>query len=534
MTTTTRRSAPTGDRSRSPVRLLARWGSRLPFPAGPALLGVVLVLGVLVRLHSPSELWLDESLSIEISRRPLPELFDALRQDGSPPLYYLLLHYWMAALGEGETATRALSTIFSVAALPVTWFAARRLGGTSTAWSATMLLAVTPFAVRYATETRMYALVQLLAALGLLCVLRALERPSMSRLLPVAVLSGALALTHYWSLFLLAAAGLLLLAMATRGPDRPAARRTLLALAAGGMLFLPWLPDFVFQVTRTGTPWAPVTSLNDLFLTVAAWAGGGGGTATILTLVMLSLTVLALAGHRVSTEGGGVRIGRPVHRRAAVLLAVTGGTLLLGIGAGIAVGAGFASRYSSVALVPGLLLATLGLQALPVRVRTGALVTIAITGLVGAMGMPFSDNRTQAGVTAARIAAALQPGDLVVYCPDQLGPAVSRRLPAATDQVAYPLLSPPELIDWVDYEERNNDADAPAVARQLDARTDGAVFVVWAPGYRTFGQQCEQLGDTLRQLRGERLTLTRRDPHYGERQQVDRYPGRPAAIAGTG
>ena len=43
--------------------------------------------------------WIDEGLSVGISDRPLGEIPDALRLDGSPPLYYMLLHVWMARRG---------------------------------------------------------------------------------------------------------------------------------------------------------------------------------------------------------------------------------------------------------------------------------------------------------------------------------------------------------------------------------------------------------------------------------------------------
>ncbi len=515
-------AAQAGDGTTGPTGARRR-RRRVPPRAWPALLAVVLVVAVLVRLRSASVLWLDEALSVEISRRPVPDLLDALRRDGSPPLYYLLLHAWMEVFGESATATRALSTVFSLLTLPVVWLAGRRLGGAPAAWAATLLVAVSPFAVRYATETRMYALVQLLSALGVLCVLRALERPSALRLLPVALLSGAIALTHYWGLFLLAATGLVLLGLSLRGDARRAARRTLLALVAGGVLFLPWLPDFLFQVSRTGTPWAAEPTFADVYSTVVVWTGAGSEASIVLALLVLSLVLLAVAGHRLAD---GVRVGRPVHRTPLLVLAAGGGSLVLGVLAGIVVGAGFAPRYSSVALVPVLLVAAVGLRALPERARRVALVVVAVTGLAGVVGQPAQTTRTQAGLTAAALERQLMPGDVVVYCPDQLGPAISRRLPATADQVVYPTFDDPALVDWVDYAERNEDANPFRFARTLDTRTEGAVFVVWSPGYRTFDRQCEALNETLRGLRGTPTSVLRPQGGYGEQSTVERYPAR--------
>ena len=512
-------TAPAGGRGRRRL---------VPADPWPWLLGLAVALGVAARTWSQSALWLDEALSLGIARLPVPDLLSALRRDGSPPLYYLLLHAWIALVGEGDAAVRWLSTVCSLATLPVAWLLGRRLGGRTAAWAALLLLATSPFAVRYASEARMYALLQLLSAVGLLALLRALERPVLARLAPVAVVSGLLALTHYWALFLLAAAGIGLLLAGRRGPGRLAARRTLAALLAGGLVFAPWLPTFAFQVRRTGTPWAAAPRLTAPYDTVLAWSGGSGGWAVLLLGLLLWLSVLAVLARPWQPGARGLLLGPPADRPALLLLGASLGTLLLGLLAAVVVGAGYAFRYSSAALVPGLLLAALGVRALSPRAVRVVLALAAVAGLVMALPQPFSERRTQAARTAVALERGLAPGDLVVYCPDQLGPDLSRLLPSTVDQVVYPSLGDPGLVDWVDYAERNAAADPLEVAGRLDGRSAGAVWLVSAPGYRTFGTQCERLGEALERRRGDPLLWTGRSARFDQQQQVVRYPGRTA------
>ena len=187
-----------------------------------------------------------------------------------------------------------------------------RLGGPRVAAAALLLLAVNPFAVRYATEARMYALVQLLGALALLAVLRALEDPRPARLVPVGLLSGALALTHYWSLFLLAAAAVVLARAGRAGRRRP--RRPARAGRPGGRPAAPAAlaaRRFLFQLRRTGAPWAQQPHLVDLWYALTAWSGGGTGPAVVLALLVLGLLVLALVGHR---QRDAVVLRAPVDR----------------------------------------------------------------------------------------------------------------------------------------------------------------------------------------------------------------------------
>ena len=79
-----------------------------------ALVALAVAGGVALRFLTRSQLWLDEALSVNIAKVPLGQLPNALRHDGSPPLYYLLLHWWIAVVGAGDVAVRALSAAFAV------------------------------------------------------------------------------------------------------------------------------------------------------------------------------------------------------------------------------------------------------------------------------------------------------------------------------------------------------------------------------------------------------------------------------------
>ena len=110
--------------------------------------------------------WIDEAISVGIASRDLADIPQALRQDGSPPLYYLLLHEWMGLVGTGEAATRSLSLIFAGLAVPVSWWAGAAIFDRRVGTLAAALAAGCPFLTYYAQETRMYSLVGLLSVLA--------------------------------------------------------------------------------------------------------------------------------------------------------------------------------------------------------------------------------------------------------------------------------------------------------------------------------------------------------------------------------
>ncbi|WP_157937123.1 hypothetical protein [Geodermatophilus chilensis] len=99
----------------------------------------------------------------------------------------------------------------------------------------------------------------------------------------------------------------------------------------GGLLFLPRLPSFLFQLAHTGTPWGESAGLSAALESVGEWAGASwsGGKPRPLALLLVLLGLLGAGAARV--VGYQVEFdlrGRPPGRALAI---VTGGTLLLGL-----------------------------------------------------------------------------------------------------------------------------------------------------------------------------------------------------------
>jgi mannosyltransferase len=89
-------------------------------PALLAAIGLLMAGSLVLRMSGlESGYWIDEGIAVGIASHDFSDIPSTLVMDGSPPLYYLLLHAWMGIVGEGEAATRALSLIFAVVAVPV-------------------------------------------------------------------------------------------------------------------------------------------------------------------------------------------------------------------------------------------------------------------------------------------------------------------------------------------------------------------------------------------------------------------------------
>lgn len=495
----------------SPGRRFDRWVI--------AFVVLALTAGVVVRFFSRSSLWLDEALAVNIAHLPLSEIPEALRRDGAPPLYYLLLHAWIRLFGSGDVAVRALSGLGGVSSMVLAWLAGRRLAGRRVGWVAALLVASSPFAVAHAIEARMYSLLIALVLAGYLAVTTALRHPTRRwPLVATAAITGVLLLTHYWSMFVVAATAMLLAVRALRpdhdedeqdrepgeGPGaRETARRVLAAMVVGSLLFVPWVPSFLYQVRHTGAPWGKPGSLRSVFDTVANFAGGYWDPALPLGLLFYALIVLALFGH--ALDGRRVEIDLHTRGPGRHLAAVGLGTLVLGILSTRLTHSAFASRYTAVVFPFVILLVALGTRVLTDRRFHHTAVAMAVVLGFWAIWPTATGSRTNAPKVAAVLRARAVPGDVVAYCPDQVGPSVSRLLPHGIDQVTFPRATAPQFINWVDYKQVNTAAQPqPFTDMLLDrAGPHGTVWLVWSAGYRTFANKCIKMLAELEAARPE-------------------------------
>jgi len=222
------------------------------------LLLAILLLATFLRFYrlDTQSFWNDEGNSARIAERTLDLILEGAAGDIHPPGYYLLLHYWRGLFGQSEFALRSLSAFCGVLTVAFTYVLGRRLLGTATGLGGAFLAALSPLAVYYSQEARMYALLGLLSAASTYLAIRnpqlvlspvevsAIRNPQFAAYI---LITAASLYTHYAFPFVLLVHntifGLGWLAVARQS----AHRWRWLALWAGIqaaviVLYLPWLP----------------------------------------------------------------------------------------------------------------------------------------------------------------------------------------------------------------------------------------------------------------------------------------------------
>jgi uncharacterized membrane protein len=499
-------------------------------PREITIIGIFAVVsGLILRFASRSPMWLDEALTVNIARLPVGSIHDALRHDGHPPLFYLLLHGWMQIFGEGSGAARALPGLFGVITIPLAFFVGRRRGGPILGWLTAAIVALSPFAVRYSDEARMYSLVMLLVLIGMVLVddMLRLQRTGIIRTVGLVLTTAALLYTQYWALWICAAVGLLALWRIwkpTQPADRSASIRVVAALLIGLVLFIPWIPTMAYQSAHTATPWASAMRPTAVVSwTLCVFSFGDYADSAIFASVLVLLIVLALFGRARSTRS----IELAATPRRQILFESLVVLFVLGIStvASIAANAAYAPRYAAVYFPLVALLAAAGLtRFVSRRGRAMAAMVLLVPMLTGSV-LSAHEARSQSAVLADAIDASAHAGDIVVYCPDQLGPSTSREIRnTGLQQFSYPT-GGPEFVDWVDYRVRNESADPGAFATELLSHATPAqtIYLVWNGEYRTFEGDCESMAAVFGAARAGSVLVEGNGAKYFEHATLIRY-----------
>jgi mannosyltransferase len=344
-------------------------------PTAALAIGLLVLVAYSLQLRShalDAKFWIDEGLSVGIAHHGLSEIPGVLRQDGSPPLYYMLLNVWTHVLGgDGESRTHALSLVFAVLFVPAAYWAGSTLFDRRTGWACAALGAVNPFLTYYAQETRMYSLVALLGLLSIATFALVFAERRRRAIPYFAVVTALLLYSHNWGLFFAAGTfvAFLFFVYNAKGDERKAVLRDgLFGYGGLALLYLPWMPTLIYQASHTGAPWSRSPKLEDILNSLQTLGGG----ATI------AFAAAAVSGAGITTLW---RTKKQIPQRDALL-----SILIAGL-AGIAlawlasqVSPAWASRYFAVFVGPVILVLGVGL----VRCGKLGLIVLALVLFISA------------------------------------------------------------------------------------------------------------------------------------------------------
>jgi len=125
----------------------------------------------------------DEVFSVHFANYPLRELLSLMVYENNPPLFYLLLHFWLKIINQqSEWLIRLPSLAFGLAGLWMIFYLGKHLFSTKVGLLAAFFAAFSLYQVFISTEIRPYPLVFLLSLLSICFFWQYLEKKKLASL----------------------------------------------------------------------------------------------------------------------------------------------------------------------------------------------------------------------------------------------------------------------------------------------------------------------------------------------------------------
>lgn len=235
-------------------------------------------------------IWLDEAITAQVSSQSIWDIIANRASTGiHPPLYFIIMHFWIKIFGDSEVSIRSFSAIFSILCIYLIYKIASKIFDRTTGVISSFLFSLSPFYIYFGQEARMYPMVTFFVLFSFYALIKGIEDRKNIILLTI---SNILALyTHIFSAFMVLAQNLYVLM--TSFKNKKLLKKWILSQFIVLILISPWL--YVIIQNRTpelyqGAQRVSFISLAHIFLEVSL----GAGRAVFNNKVLVALFFMLL------------------------------------------------------------------------------------------------------------------------------------------------------------------------------------------------------------------------------------------------
>lgn len=271
-----------------------------------ALLLAILLLGLFFRIYDlgKESLWLDEAVSIKYAELNLSQIF--FRQGHTPPLYYIILHWWIRLFGISEFSVRFPSAIFGFISIFMIYKIGSQLFDMDVGKLSSLLMTFSLFHIQYSQEARTYSLSVLLTLLSIYFFIKLLKKINNRNLIGYVLSSILLMYSHIYGLFIIIAQNIyfILLSLLSKEDEKINVKSWLFIQSILILLFMPWTNIFIDQVLKVQKGyWIETPTPSSIFDSFKEYSSGSG-LLLLIFLMLLSFSLISYKRRQGSMERG--------------------------------------------------------------------------------------------------------------------------------------------------------------------------------------------------------------------------------------
>jgi len=243
----------------------------------------------------------DEPFTIFYAQQDIPAILSKLSQGNNPPLFEIILHFWINLWGISAFSTRFLPMLFSTLTVLVIYKTGLKFFNLRIAIITSLLFTFSNYHIFFAHETRVYSLFALLTSISMYSFLSLLKDKAKLKHFILIVLSNTLLIySHFFGFFILLIQMLSILTI--KEVRKNLFINYLLITGITILLYLPYIKLLTirFAVSAKGT-WIPAPHFEDLYNNL--WKFSNAPVNTVIYLLILTTALIFIILKRNKPDG---------------------------------------------------------------------------------------------------------------------------------------------------------------------------------------------------------------------------------------
>ena len=243
---------------------------------------LILILAAALRVYqiNDRDFWYDEAFTGIAVKERFHDMMTMIINDVHPPLYYWSVKLFASFFNYSVLGIRMFSAVFGVLGVWAIYLFTKELFDRRTALWAALIIAISPFAVQYSQEARMYVMLVFFITIAAYFFVKALKTDRMKYFVWWGIFTGLACLTHYMGIIFSAVYLPAFIAWKIIGgriyekqigwqmvKNFLPSKKLLIGYGAAFLIFLPWLPIFKHHLLNQGNnlSWIVPASFGDIF-----------------------------------------------------------------------------------------------------------------------------------------------------------------------------------------------------------------------------------------------------------------------------
>lgn len=351
---------------------------------------------------------MDEPFTIFFAQADLADIFRMLPGENNPPLYFLLLHFWIKIFGISAVSVRFLPLVFSVVTAIVLFRIGQRFFSVKMGIVAALLFTFSNYQMVFAHEARVYSLFALLTACSMYLFMRMRTQPgSVKMVLFYTLVNILLVYSHFFGFLVIGTQLFTLLVL--RDYRKTILKQVLISTLLILISFTPYLSIILSRFaysTATGT-WVSSAVVSDLYTMLWRYSNAPVPTVLFILLLVCGFIIFQIRQQRKPTTGS------PESKLLLIWFLVPYLFMFL-ISFKIPV---FLDRYTVFISIGYYLVIAMAIESIFRNKWLFGLISAAAVLLMVFTFTPDIDNKRRFSEVTGKIQKLSTPGTMVIICP---------------------------------------------------------------------------------------------------------------------